>query len=84
MTVASVNVNIQLAFPQGYTADEVRERVLMLLADALVPEDGVVEFDLSDVQVNADPFGKKHTSGQLQQMLLPQFGNGGPLPLALR
>lgn len=57
MTIGSVNVNIQMAMPQGLTKDQLRERIVEILAESLHPEDGVIEFEVGDVISNADPFG---------------------------
>jgi hypothetical protein len=57
MTIGSVTVNIQVAFPQGLTKDQVRERIVEILAEQVAPEAGVIEFEVGEVIANADPFG---------------------------
>jgi hypothetical protein len=74
MTIAEVNVNIQVALPQGWTAEQIRERFVDLLAETIAPTEGVVEVEVKDVQVNGDPFGRSLLT-QLSQF--PHAMRGG-------
>ncbi len=55
MTAASVNVNINLALPQGWTGEQIQEHIVDLLAEHIAPVEGVVEFEVVNIRVNADP-----------------------------
>jgi hypothetical protein len=63
VTIAEVNVNLFLAFPQGWTKADVEDHINDLLTKAAEDRDhNVVEFEVVDTRVNADPFGKEFQS----------------------
>lgn len=76
MTIASANINLQLALPQGRTAEEVLELLSNLLSE-LQDEQGspVVDFEISDVHVNADPFAREFAKRVLPNSI-GLLGNG--------
>ena len=86
MTIASANVNIKLAFPQGLTQTEIDERLHEILEHAFEQHECIVEYEVDPkMEVNADPFNEN--PGQRFPCSLAELHgmtNGYPRPLAIR